>query len=84
IDNQVLYYAGMTIALLGTMVLLYYGYLFVILYGVIVLRRNVGSFFILLAFFVPILLVVLMVLGFLYGSGPLRRYLESKISNKQS
>ncbi|MBQ5805205.1 MAG: DUF2232 domain-containing protein [Erysipelotrichaceae bacterium] len=84
VDNQIFYYVGMTIALLGTMILLYYGYLFVILYGVIVLKRNIGSFFILMAFFIPVLLIVLMILGFLYGSGPLRRYLESKIPNQQS
>ena len=83
VNNQIFYYASMTIALLGTMILLYYGYLFVILYGVIVLRRNIGSFFILLAFFVPVLLIALMILGFLYGSGPLRRYLESKIPNQK-
>ncbi|MBQ6478414.1 MAG: DUF2232 domain-containing protein [Erysipelotrichaceae bacterium] len=83
-ENQTLYYVGITIALLGAIILMYYGYLFVILYGVIVLRRNVGSFFILLAFFVPVLLIFLVILGFLYGSGPLRNYLESKIPNKQS
>lgn len=77
-DNQTIYYACITASILSSMVLMYYGYLFVILYGVIVLRRNVGSLFMILVFFVPILLVVLMLLGFLYGAGPLREYLERK------
>ena len=65
-------------AFCGMLVLFYYGYIFVVLFGLIVLRRNIGAFFILLCFFVPGLLFSLMILGFLYGSGPLRTYLETK------
>ena len=77
-NNQAVFYACVTVSILAAMVLFYYGYLFVVLYGVIVLKRNVGSFFILLACLVPVLLIVLIVLGFLYGAGPLREYLERK------
>jgi len=80
-ENETLYYVGMTISILGAIVLLYYGYLFLILYGTIVLHRNVGAFFVILAFVMPLLLTILMILGFLYGSGPLRRYLESRVEN---
>ena len=78
IKNDVLYYIVVTISILGAIVLLYYGYLFVILYGVIVLKRNVGGLLMLMAFLVPGLFLVLVVVGFLYGAGPLRRYIESK------
>ena len=61
------------------MVLAYYGYLFVVLYGIIVLKRNIGSFFVLLSFVIPVLLALLVILGFLYGAGPLRTYLEKKM-----
>ena len=49
-----------------------------ILYGVIVLKRNVGAFIMFIAVMVPGLLFVLIIAGFLYGTGPLRRYIESK------
>ena len=79
IENETLYYLIITLSILAGIVLLYYGYLFVVLYGVIVLHRNVGAIYILLAFFVPLLLLSMMIFGFLYAAGPLRDYLERKI-----
>ena len=78
IKNETLYYVLVVIAILGAIVLLYYGYLFMILFGVIVLKRNIGGLFVIIAFFFPVLLFALLIIGFLYGSGPLRRYIESK------
>ena len=78
IQNETFYYIAVILAICGALVLLYYGYIFVVLFGVIVLRRNIGALFILLCFLIPGLLFTLMIIGFLYGSGPLRRYLESK------
>lgn len=80
IDNDILYYVLVTIAVLGAIVLLYYGYIFVLLFGVIVLKRNVGGLLMIIAFLVPGLLFGLIIIGFLYGTGPLRRYLEAKKS----
>ncbi|MBR5342128.1 MAG: DUF2232 domain-containing protein [Erysipelotrichaceae bacterium] len=77
-DNETVYYIFVIMGIMGSMVLLYYGYIFVVLYGVIVIRRNVGAIFILLCLFIPYLFMVLLILGFLYGSGPLRVYLERK------
>ena len=77
-ENEMLYYVFVIMSIMGMMVLFYYGYIFVILYGVIVLRRNVGAIFILLCLFIPYLFMVLLILGFLYASGPLRVYLERK------
>lgn len=82
IENETLYYVIITIVVIAGMILVYYGYLFTILYGVIVLRRNVGSFLVLLAFIIPVFLVLLMLVGFLYGAGPLRKYLEEKVQVK--
>ena len=82
IENEILYYVIITIVIIAGMILVYYGYLFTILYGVIVLRRNVGSFFVLIAFIIPVFLILLILAGFLYGAGPLRKYLEEKVQVK--
>ncbi|MBQ6335529.1 MAG: DUF2232 domain-containing protein [Erysipelotrichaceae bacterium] len=79
IKNETLYYIVVILSIMGALILMYYGYLFIILYGVIVLRRNIGGIFVILCVFIPGLLIGLMVLGFLYGSGLLRNYLESRV-----
>ena len=79
ITNETAYYIAITIALFGCLILLYYGYVFLVLYGSIVLHKNVAVFFVLIALFAPLVLIVLMILGFLYAAGPLRLYLERKI-----
>jgi len=81
ITNQTLTYVLFTMAIIGFMILIYYGYLFVTLYGVIVLKKNIGGLFIIASFFIPFLLFALMIMGFLYGSGPLRVYLENKMNS---
>ncbi|MBO7677922.1 MAG: DUF2232 domain-containing protein [Erysipelotrichaceae bacterium] len=78
-DNEVLYYVCTIASIFGTIVLFYYGYIFLILFGSMVLRRNIGAFAILIAFFIPSLIIVIIILGFLYASGPLRKYLERKV-----
>ena len=83
IENEALSYGILIASMLGIMVLLYYGYLFVILFGVIILHRNIGAFVVLLAFFVPVVFLLLIICGFLYGAGPLRKYLEEKVRAQQ-
>ena len=83
IQNETLYYIGISVAIMGAMVLSYYGYLFVMLYGQIVARKNVGGIFMLLAMIFPMLFVILMVMGFLCGTGPLSVYLEEKRNIEQ-
>ena len=78
-DNEAVYYVCTIASILGGIILFYYGYIFLILYGVLVLKRNVGAFVVLLSLFVPSLLLMIIILGFLYGSGPLRAYLEKKV-----
>lgn len=82
-DNEIVYYGFIIAGIIGGLVLYYYGYIFIVLFGVIVLKRNIGSFFILLSFFVPQLLLATLIIGFLYGSGPLRRYLENKAAERK-
>jgi len=83
INNETFYYISIVLAIFSAMILFYYGYLFVLLYGVIVLKRNVGPFYILLCLLFQPLLLAMLILGFLYATGPLRRYLESKMDNRQ-
>jgi len=78
-SNETLYYIMVTLSIIGVIILLYYGYIFVILYGVIVLRRNIGGLVVLACFFVPGLFFALVIVGFLYGAGPLRNFLESRV-----
>ena len=78
IQNETLYYIAIVVAILGALILMYYGYIFIILFGIIVLKRNIGGIFVLLCFLIPALFFVLMMLGFLYGSGPLRNMLEDR------
>ena len=64
VNNETIYYIMVTLSIVGVIILMYYGYLFVILYGVIVLRRNIGGLFVILCFLIPGLFVLLVVLGF--------------------
>lgn len=84
ITNETLLYALFMFAILAAFVLLYYGYLFAVLYGQIVLHKNVGGLYVILCFLFPALLISMICLGFLYGVGPLRSYLEKKISQIQN
>ena len=89
ITNETLGYIIITISIIGSIILFYYGYIFLVLYGNIVLHKNIVAFVILFAIFVPYLVFLIVILGFLYAAGPLRLYLERKlelykqVNNKQ-
>ena len=79
IEDTALYSILISFSLIGSIILIYYGYIFVMLYGRIVLKKNVTVFLIFGMFFLlPVVLPLLLICGFLYGSGPLRRYILSK------
>lgn len=82
IPYENIYYCILVIGILGAVVLIYYSYIFVILYGRIVLRKNLGGLYVILCLFFPFLLIVMICVGFLYGSGPLRLFLEDKLNNQ--
>ena len=82
-ENEIIYYGGTIFSIVGAMVLLYYGYIFMVLFSMIILRRNIAGFFVIMMFFIPTLMVLLLMVGFLYGTGPLRVYLEDKINSME-
>ncbi len=80
VDNETLSSIVVALQMLSAMILIYSGYIFCICFGRIVLKKNITFFVLLfLIFLMPFSLIVLMVLGFLFGSGPLKSYLERKM-----
>lgn len=72
-------YSLMCLGVFSSLILFYYGYLFMIIY----LKKKGGRvniFLLLLGIFIlmPFSYIILLVVGFLYGSGPLRRKLENE------
>ncbi|MBQ1448345.1 MAG: DUF2232 domain-containing protein [Erysipelotrichaceae bacterium] len=78
--SEVLYYVLMCASLIATFILLYYGYIFATVYLRLLMGKK-SIFILLLLIFVlfPTSLLVLVLLGFLYGAGPLRTVVENKI-----
>lgn len=83
-ENQTIKVIIISLSLISLIVLLYYGYIFVMLYSRLVLKRNITLFLVLGLFFFPFLVIVLAIIGFLYGSGPLRTLLESKVNSNEN
>lgn len=81
ITNDTVLSVLLTISIIGIIILIYYGYMFVTLYGAIVLRRNLGGVCVILCLFFPVCLIAVVIMGFLYGAGPLRQYLENKVNS---
>ena len=79
ITNDIFKYASLIVSMLGTIVLLFYGYVYLVIYGKLVLKRNIGTLVILLSLFMPALLLGLAIIGFLYAAGPLRKQLEERV-----
>lgn len=84
IKNETVFYILIGIGVIGVVILLYYGYIFMVLYGSLVLRRNIAMFVIIMALFMPVVFITLVIIGFLYASGPLRTFLENKVSEIQN
>lgn len=83
VDNQMIKDVMVVICVLGFIILLYYGYLFIAIYGAIN-RKNYGFIVTILCFFIPPLFLCLMIVGFLYGSGPLTNYIDNKINGMKN
>ena len=77
-DDQFLFLTVTTFSLCCAIFLLVLGFIFVTLYGRIVLRRSIVLLVVIALLFVPGAMYGLILLGFLYGSGPLRDYLDTK------
>lgn len=79
--NDNLLFIIMSVAFIMCLLVIVQGYIFLMLYGMIVLRKNIGLYlaiFIVLLF--PFAFIALFVLGFLYSVGPLKQYLYEKRS----
>lgn len=77
---EMLYYILICISFMATIALFYYGYIFATIYLKLFFGKKSVFFLILLVIFLfPTSYLVLMIVGFLYGAGPLRRVLEDKM-----
>lgn len=75
-------YVIMCVGMICALLLCAQGYIFAIIYGYIVHKRNMALMVILIIIFLmPLSLIALVILGFLYATGPLDRYLKNKRGN---
>ena len=79
-DNETIKLIIVVFAMIGSMILLYYGYLFVIVYLRIVTQKKSIGFIVIIVMLltIPFSIVALIIIGFLYGAGPLKSVLENK------
>lgn len=76
-------YIAMCLSAVSSLVLAYYGYLFIIIYTNARLGRNrIMLVFLAIILLFPLSYLILIVVGFLYGAGPLRTYLEKILVKK--
>lgn len=85
VDNETVKLVIITLAMVGMIVLVYYGYLFVVMYMKLKTGKKSVSFIIVLViiFTMPLSLIILTILGFLYGAGPLKNLLLDKGKGNQ-
>lgn len=79
-NNETLSYVIMCVSSISSLVLVYYGYIFCVIYfsarwG----KKSSLILFLLIFLLLPFSYIALLLVGFLYGSGPLRNYLEKHI-----
>lgn len=76
-------YIIMSLSVVASLVLAYYGYLFIIIYTSIRFGKKNGLLvFLACVLLFPLSYIILIVVGFLYGAGPLRIYLEKLLKLK--
>lgn len=79
--NDTIKYILLSSGMIGFLILCYFGYIYLIIFLKIKFQKNMSLFVILGTFLLfPFSLFVLMIVGFLYGSGPLKKYI---IMNKK-
>ena len=78
IENETIKYIVLALSVIASLILVYYGYFFVILY-IRKMKMNINIFLVILAIILllPLSYIILIVVGFLYGSGPLRKIIEN-------
>lgn len=85
IDNETVKLAVITLAMIGMIILTYYGYIFTVMYIKLKTGKKSVAFIIVLAiiFTMPLSIIILTILGFLYGAGPLKNLLADRGKNIQ-
>lgn len=80
--SEILFYCLICASTMSSLVLAYYGYLFLVILGRLTNGKK-GSLLLILGiiFLFPASFLALIIVGFLYGSGPLRNYLERRIAD---
>lgn len=83
IDNETIKLLLISLSFLGLIVLAYYGYIFVIVYLKLRSHNKSIGILVILAIILglPFSIIILVIIGFLYGSGPLKRSLENLRTN---
>ena len=78
IENETIKYIVLALSAVASLILAYYGYFFVILY-IRKMKMKINIFLVILAIILllPLSYIILIVVGFLYGSGPLRKIIEN-------
>ena len=79
--NDTILFLLMSVTFIACLLLMVQGYIFFMLYGMIVLRKNIGIFLaIFIVLLMPISFFILTIVGFLYVTGPLQNYLDKQRS----
>ena len=79
--NDNILFIIMSVAFILCLLVIVQGYIFLMLYGMIVLRKNIGLYLALfIVLLMPLAFIVLFGLGFLYATGPLQQYLHKQRS----
>lgn len=82
-NNENLFILVTLLYMAGAVILIYNGYLFALVYGRVVMQKNISLILILgIILLFPFSLFILIFLGFFYGAGPLNRYIERKMIQK--
>ena len=78
-ENEIIIYSLLALSMIGAALLIAQGYIFCLVYGIIVFRRNISITLVLMILVsLPYSLIIMIVLGFLYSTGPLYKYIVKK------
>ena len=85
IDNETVKLIIITISTIGSIVLIYFGYIFTVMFIKVKTGKKSVAFIVILVilFTMPLSLIILMILGFLYGAGPLKNLLVERGNPEQ-
>lgn len=79
VSNETIKILLITISMVGAIILFYYGYIFVVAYIKLRTGKKASGILLFVVIFLtmPLSLIALVIIGFLYGAGPLRKKLQN-------